>query len=100
MAGRVLLRRLICRAQHRLVDCRAQHRLVHVTQPHKIARGYSIDLHGKVAFVAGVADSTGNILSLPPFNPSIHRVCECVREQVWLCVCVLVCLCVRVCLLG
>ena len=98
MAGRVLLRRLICRAQHRLV---------HVTQPHKISRGYSIDLSGKVAFVAGVADSTGNVHSLPAsFHSSIVCVCVCARARMVvcmsLCVCVyvIVCLCVCVFLLG
>jgi hypothetical protein len=77
MAGRVLLRRLICRAQHRLV---------HATQPHKIARGYSIDLSGKVAFVAGVADSTGNVISMT-IHPSCVCECVCVRASMVVCVC-------------
>ena len=67
---------------------------MHVTQPLKVACGYSIDLSGKVAFVAGVADSTGNVISLPPFNPSIVcvSVCVCAREYgFFVCVCVLVC---------
>ena len=37
---------------------RGAHRLLHATSPHKTA-GYSLNLTGKVAFVAGVSDSTG-----------------------------------------